>query len=179
MVGSAQEVGAQRTLVGGSNTARQQCGRNEDGFFDETRSQEMSFLDTIVALPPGRDAGDAPDFRGGTNPEKNFVIARQNELADLNAFTDHLRSNLNQKPKKNREITVFVHGYLNVYTDSLFRLSQLREDLGIQGTTVNFDWPSAGKTFGYNYDRESVLFARDDLEQLLRALPATNSQRIQ
>ena len=43
---------------------------------------------------------------------------------------------------------------------------------------ILFSWPSAGDPRGYIYDRDSVLFARDGFEQLIRDLRARGQRKI-
>lgn len=149
--------------------------RNADGFLDAGRAFEMTYLDTIVSLPPERSLGDAPIFGSRPDPKKHFVVAREQDLGDLTNFTNTLRRDLAQKPAAEREITVFVHGFYNTYAHTLFRVAQIKKDLDVRGAMINFSWPSAGKPFGYSYDNESVLFARDDLENMLLDLPRANA----
>ncbi len=49
---------------------------------------------------------------------------------------------------------------------------------GFLAAAVNFSWPSAGRALAYNYDNESILFARDDLETLLLALAKHGPENI-
>lgn len=152
--------------------------RNADGYLNANRAFEMTYLDTIVSLPPRREIGDAPIFAAKPNPAKHFVVAREQDLGNLTNFTNVLQSDLSQRPADDRDITVFVHGFYNTYAFTLFRAAQIKKDLDIPGAMINFSWPSAGKPFGYNYDTESMLFARDDLERLLLDLPRARAGKV-
>ncbi len=182
--GCADRTTAPVVPSGLSNETTQQLfvvtnrGRNQEGFFDDTRQNILTYLETTISLPPDREAGDAPHYTRNPDPQKNFAIARQDVLPTEADFANAVRRQLAKRPAQNKEVTVFVHGYHNAYTDSLFRLAQLREDLDVRGVSVSFSWPSAGKILAYNYDRESVLYSRDSLERLIRALPATNPKNL-
>ncbi len=154
-------------------------GRNAEGYFDARRQAEMTYLQTIVSVPQNRSPGDPPLFADTPNPEKHFVVAQQSEIATQDLWISNIKQGLAAKPSAHRDVTIFVHGYFNTYPDSLFRLAQIQNDLDVKGALVNFSWPSAGKAFGYNYDLESILFARDDLESVLRAMPKTGAKKIQ
>ncbi len=146
-------------------------GRNAQGFYDHSRAETVSYLDTIVSMPPDRSPGEAPVFKRDPDPKRDFVIAQQDELQDLDQFVSKIRTQLQAAPADHQELSVFVHGFYNTYSNALFRTAQVANDLELTAPVVNFTWPSAGHPLGYAYDRESVLFARDDLEKLLLALP--------
>ena len=152
--------------------------RNEFGYFDDSRSVETTYVKTVVGIPRNHEPGDAPKYNDNPNPKKHFTIAAQQELSDKNAFLSELRSQLNALPPERREVTLFVHGYFNAYADSVFRGAQIFSDFGNPGVGVVFSWPSAGKPTGYTYDRESVLFARDSLEEVLRTLAQAGARNV-
>lgn len=147
--------------------------RNEDGFLGPNRAAELRFLDTTVAIPASHVIGDPPTYSARPDPQKHFVIAEETAKPSLTALTDQISRDLSQAPRQNREVILFVHGFFNTYQDSLFRLAQIQNDFDVPGAVVNFAWASAGSPLGYAYDRESVLFSRDDLETTLRALVKT------
>jgi esterase/lipase superfamily enzyme len=54
----------------------------------------------------------------------------------------------------------------------------MRHDFALPGVSVHYSWPSAARARAYPADRESVLQARDDLEELIDLLARTNVTRI-
>ncbi len=152
--------------------------RNAQGYLANTRNSELTFLDTIVSIPPKHSAGEAPTFHAHPDPQKHFVIAKETQIASLPELAKRVSSSLSDQPRRNREVTVFVHGFYNTYQDSLFRIAQLQTDFNMPGTVVNFAWASAGSPLGYAHDRESALFSRDDLERTLRTLAKSKSDRL-
>ncbi|MGR3637441.1 MAG: alpha/beta hydrolase [Shimia sp.] len=152
--------------------------RNEDGYLAATRNSDLTFLDTTVSIPPNHTTGDAPQFHARPDPQKHFVIAKESAIATLPDFSKKVSNSLSGKSRKDREVTVFVHGFYNTYQDSLFRIAQLQNDFNMPGTVVNFAWTSAGSPLGYAHDRESALFSRDDLERTLRALAKSQNDRL-
>jgi esterase/lipase superfamily enzyme len=73
---------------------------------------------------------------------------------------------------------VTVHGFNNTMGDGVYRTAQMMRDLSITGVVVHYSWPSIGDPLGYAADRDSVLIARDGLEQLFVELRKAGAQRI-
>jgi len=164
-VPDALTVGSIERVFVSTNRAMEQ-----DGSFGTGRSQSLSFLDVAVSVPPDRRVGDVTTGGERKNPEKDFVFARRDVLPSGNEFASELRTALSARAPGHREVTVFVHGYNNGFSEAVFRAAQLKYDLGLPGEMIAFAWPSRGSAFGYEYDKDSVLEARDSLERLLITL---------
>jgi esterase/lipase superfamily enzyme len=93
-------------------------------------------------------------------------------------FVSGLRDRLRDQPIGQRDVMLYVHGYNNSFADGVFRTVQLMHDFDLPGVGVHYSWPSAAHPLGYAYDRDSVLFARDGLEKLLRLAGQANPDRI-
>ena len=89
-----------------------------------------------------------------------------------------MTSDLKSKPKGEKEVTLFIHGYNNSFFDGVFRTAQLAHDFDLPGVSLHFSWASATNPLGYTYDRDSVLIARDALETLLYDIRASGPSRI-
>lgn len=152
--------------------------RNEAGYFSGARSEKTSFLRAVVGIPPNHKPGDAPKYSDRPNPKKHFTLSQQDELSSKEAFLGELKAQLRALPPEHREVTLFIHGYFNSYSDSVFRGAQIFNDFENPGVGVVFSWPSAGRATGYTYDRESVLFARDSLEEVLRTLTQAGARNV-
>ena len=59
--------------------------------------------------------------------------------------------------------------------ESAVSAAQLSDGIGFRGATALFTWPSAASTFNYVGDRESAMWSRDALEDLLTAVAGTPS----
>lgn len=63
---------------------------------------------------------------------------------------------------------VFIHGYNNTFDHALYRTAQIAYDLGFDGATFMYSWPSGGSFTTYTYDRDSarqtVQYLRDFIE---------------
>jgi esterase/lipase superfamily enzyme len=71
-----------------------------------------------------------------------------------------------------------VHGYNNSFSDGVFRAAQLAHDFELRGIALHYSWPSIAHPLGYSHDRDSLLFARDGLEDMLRDVAASGAQNV-
>ncbi len=149
----------------------------EDGEFGRDRLEGLSFVGFDVSIPPNRELGDVEPVRERgrrIDPASHFFVTSADRYSDSRAFRDALNAELRQRPPLEQEVMVFVHGYNNAFPDGLFRTAQIRYDFDVPGVAVHYSWPSAGRIFGYAYDLDSALFARDGLERLLTDIAADN-----
>ncbi|MGR3712839.1 MAG: alpha/beta hydrolase [Shimia sp.] len=151
-------------------------GRNDGGHFDRSRGAQSEYLQATVSLPSSRKPGEAPQYSNKPDFQKHYVLAGQKSYENVDDFSRDVRTAA--RAATVQEVAVFVHGFYNSYANSLFRAAQIKQDFGVPGPIVNFSWPSAGRALGYNYDNESVLFARDDLEKLLLSLAKNGPEKI-
>ncbi|MGR3649555.1 MAG: alpha/beta hydrolase [Shimia sp.] len=145
-------------------------GTNEAGFFDRTRGDSSVYLRATISLPSDRKPGEAPKLSNKPDFSQHYVLADQQNFDTADAFSRDIRDVAHKWPAAENEVVVFVHGFYNTHANALFRSAQIKQDFGIPGPLVTFSWPSAGRALAYNYDNESVLYARDDLETLLLSL---------
>jgi esterase/lipase superfamily enzyme len=143
---------------------------NPAGEYGIGRATSLSLMRAIVSIPPDRALGSVSDGFDKPKPERDFVFAKLERFETSAAFAERLQRDVDDKPGARREVTVFVHGFNNSFSDSAFRMAQLAHDLEVPGSHVSYSWPSRGNPFGYEYDRDSALFARDGLAQLLEAV---------
>ena len=140
--------------------------------FGGGRAPEVAFADMVVSIPPdaNRKIGEVewPQQPPG-NPEKDFVTLKS-EIVTKDQAKATLTRLIGQSREK--EALVFVHGFNNLYEDAVYRFAQIVHDFGAGGDVapILFTWPSKGKIYAYNYDRDSANYSRDALEKLLRFL---------
>jgi esterase/lipase superfamily enzyme len=149
-----------------------------NGKFTIERSRSVQYLDLTVSVPPDRAVGQVPTGGERADPQKDFVIAERRPIASQSSFISDLKKGLRSQPPLEREVTVFVHGYNNGFSEAVFRAAQLKHDLEIEGEFLTFAWPSRGSAFGYEYDKDSVLAARTELQNLLVTLSKSGIGRI-
>ena len=143
------------------------------------RNAEVRYGRFDVSIPPDREPGSLPlpPREGAVDPSKQMLALRSTGY-DARGFRQALRQEMQGRRKGAREAVVFVHGYNNNFASGLYRFAQLSHDLEIEGVQVQYSWPSRNSVLGYAYDRDSVLFARDGLENLLEELVAAGADRV-
>lgn len=156
--------------------------RGDDGLGDPysyERSADLRYGRFEVSIPPDRELGSLPlpPAEGPVDPKKHIYAVSATGF-DAAGFRTALRRDLRGNPAGKREAVVFVHGYNNNFASGLYRFAQLSHDLEVSGVQVQYSWPSRNSVLGYAYDRDSVLFARDGLEDLLAELSMAGADRI-
>ncbi|WP_299372420.1 alpha/beta fold hydrolase [uncultured Tateyamaria sp.] len=151
---------------------------NEAGEFGIGRSETLSLIEATVSIPPERSLGTVSDGFDKPKPERDFALAEMSRFASAAGFSQRLSQEIKAQARDSRDVVVFVHGFNNSFSDSAFRMAQLAHDLELPGAHVSYSWPSRGNPLGYEYDRDSALFARDGLADLLVAIRAAGQPNI-
>ena len=138
--------------------------------------EEMRFARYDVAVPPDRAPGEIKYARPrSANVTTDFLTTGQRIYSADADFRSDLREALAQN---GREAIIFVHGFNTTFTEGLYRIAQLKHDLEVPGVALHYSWPSAAEPLGYVYDRDSVMFARDGLQSLMREAIAAGATRV-
>lgn len=172
-VPEALEIGTARTVFAATNR-----DPRPDGTFGSERAEGFSLLELTVSIPPNHRPGTLEYGYKDPDPSTEFTMAGRKIFHSEAAFSSRLQQELRKFPPQARDVTVFVHGFNTTQAETAFRAAQLSHDIKIPGATVIYSWPSKGQPLGYAYDGDSVLFARDGLEMLLRNLRAAGAGRI-
>ena len=148
--------------------------------YANTVSQRLSFSQVVVSIPPDREPGTVRLAAGAgrADPQRDFLTVSTDPIRDGRALLAAINRSLAALPRATREVTVFVHGFNTNFGEGLYRHAQMRHDFEVPGLSVHFSWPSAASLTAYGTDRESVLVARDQLEELLALLARANLSRI-
>nr|WP_254429696.1 alpha/beta fold hydrolase [Ruegeria atlantica] len=165
VVPAAVSVGTPETIFVSTSRARE-----ANGYYGFRRGESLKFLDTTVSIPPTHTPGTLKFSYANPNPQKEFVMANVTELEGPQGLREHLRGQ--------DDVTIFVHGYNSTQTETIFRAAQLTHDIGLPGSTLVYSWPSRATGYGYAYDLDSMLFARDGLEQTIRELKSMGVKRV-
>lgn len=147
------------------------------GFGDE-RSRETRFVEFDISIPPNRTAGEINWSNGKVDTSKDFATVRANLFNGQDSFERSLRARLLKRPPSERHVVVYVHGFNNNFSEGLYRAAQIAEDFTFTGEMAHFSWPSAGSAFGYAYDRDSVLAARNNFENFIDAIDRAGASEI-
>lgn len=173
IVPSALEVGTPKTIFAATTRVKEQ-----DGSFAHRRSENLSLLELTVSIPPNRSPGELNFAYSNPKPSKEFTLAGRRDFANMQSFVDRIEEDIRSQKNPARDVTIFVHGYNSTQTETAFRAAQLAYDIQLPGAMVIYSWPSRGKPFGYAYDYDSVLFARDGLEDLIRNIKTAGVNNI-
>ncbi len=141
--------------------------------FGAARSTELNFFRVDVSVPPTHEAGKIEWAEGEPDARTDFVVTNTQLYDSATALARSV-----QRATPERETMVFVPGYNNTLSEAMYRLAQIRTDFNQGKPAVLFSWPSAGDPRGYIYDRDSVLFARDDLEHVLKSLTEVPGEKV-
>ncbi|SFR43440.1 Esterase/lipase superfamily enzyme [Yoonia tamlensis] len=134
----------------------------------DDRPEAAAFAQIAVAIPPDHVIGEIENIY---DPSRGFTMPRYTPQ-DRDTFIAALDAGPGD------EILIYVHGYNTTTTEAVFRFAQMSHDFGFENTTAVFSWASAGVPAGYVYDRDSVLFARDDLAGLLADISRFSNKSI-
>lgn len=74
-----------------------------------------------------------------------------------------------------RDVLLYVHGFNQTFETAALDAARLSDGLRFPGETMLFSWPSKNSMLNYIYDRESALWSRDALEEMLDQLIAEPS----
>lgn len=172
----AKGIGAvQRVFVA---TTRADDG--EGDFWSSKRGYEARYARFDISIPPERETGTMPwpPRNQKPDPRKHMLTVDRDLFGGAAPFRSALAREMATSRKGSREVVVFVHGFNNTFAEGLYRFAQLYHDLDMPGVPVHYSWPSRGSVLAYAYDRDSALFARDGLEDMLREVSAAGADRI-
>lgn len=135
--------------------------------FSGARGRELRFARADVSVPPVHQDGRIEWPQGAApDPQRHFVLSRAYAYGGMRSF---LRA-VDAAPGGRDEVILFVHGYNTTNAEATYRLAQMAHDFDARMPVIAFSWPSYGDPGRYAHDRDSVIFARDALEELLLAL---------
>ncbi|WP_170975898.1 alpha/beta fold hydrolase [Rhizobium sp. FY34] len=159
-----------RTILAVTNR-KPDTGTSRGLIFGGERDTMVHFLSLTMSMPPGRIPGTLPVNHAKPDPKKDITLVRAHDLdyRDLKAQVAALPKTTGKaKPRA----LVFTHGYNTQFDESVVRFAQIVDDTKFEGLPILFSWPSRGATAGYGYDKDSVNYSRDSMQQLLSALAA-------
>ncbi|MDH5529891.1 MAG: alpha/beta fold hydrolase [Paracoccaceae bacterium] len=174
---TAGRVGTVETIfVGTTRGADAETGVE----FSKTRSQTARFARLDVSIPPDRELGNISWPRPNRQPDAKSEFLAVNEVIYPGAagFRADLARTLANEARGAREAVIYIHGFNNNFAEGAYRIAQLGHDLGAKGAFVHYSWPSRAHPLAYAYDRDSALFARDGLEELLSQVEAAGAERM-
>ena len=127
------------------------------------RGETPTMMSIDVAIPPSHSKGKVewPQRHPAGNPASEFTTLSKTEIADEDLLPWF------RKQQTNGRVIIFVHGFNAKYSDAVYRVAQISNDLDTAAAPVLFTWPSRGRFLSYLYDKESATYSRDALEEVL------------
>lgn len=152
--------------------ATSRAASDEPGeLFSGKRSHQLNFASVDVSIPPNHQQGKIERPRKlPPDPREHFVIDSPRNFKDRRSFQTDLSSAVMERPRDERNVLLFIHGYNTNLTSAVLQVSQFVEDTGYTGVPLLFSWASSGETVKYVYDINSALVARDSLVSLYDTL---------
>jgi esterase/lipase superfamily enzyme len=145
-------------------------------FFSGERAPDLGLASVDVTVPPTHVTGELERPQNlPPDPRTEFAVVNPTVFGGEARFVADLNRELAKRPRGERKILIFVHGYNNTTSDAILRLAQFVEDSGYQGVPVLFTWASAARAPRYVYDLNSALVARSKLPELAAILKKTNA----
>ncbi|MCB1389560.1 MAG: alpha/beta fold hydrolase [Rhodobacteraceae bacterium] len=142
------------------------------------RNPQVTYGRYVVSIPPDREAGQIPRQRPrqAPDPERHFMLAEAIEETP-ETFVADLRGELALQASNQHEAVIFVHGFNTAFIEGVYRTAQLDYDLNIPGVMLHYSWPSLGAPLAYAHDRDSALFARDGLIDMMHQVRSAGPRR--
>ncbi len=130
------------------------------------RGEDVRLDNIVVSIPPekARQRGKVqwPDA-ARPDPSRTFATVK----ADYLEF-DKVMPWFHRVSRGKKRVLVFVHGFNSNYADAVYRFAQLMHDARIDAAPLLFTWPSRGNMLDYVYDRESTIYSRFGLGDVLK-----------
>lgn len=150
-------------------------GANALNSFGTDRANGISYASYDVSMPPNRQTG-VISAGNDIDPETDFLVKSRKNYPGGDVFSAELSREIAQTT--DREAVIYIHGFNNTFDEGVLRIAQISQDFDVPGVPLHYSWPSAGNVFGYAFDRDSVLYARDGLDQLIDRVLAARPKRI-
>lgn len=152
-------------------------------------SRDPKLLIATTRLPVG-DPPRAPWFSSERSPDLVFAEARLTppsssligrvtagdwSITSVEALNKSNAAQAFAQAALGRDLLLYIHGYRESFETAAASTIDLSEGIKFPGATGLFTWPSAASTLSYVADRESAMWSRDALEDLLTAMAKTQS----
>lgn len=138
------------------------------------RGEVLSFARYDITVPPRHVPGEVEFSARNPDPATSFTVAGARPIETLRALGESVRREAGPLGRPIDSPVFYVHGFNTGMENAVYRHAQIAHDYGLKGPQVTFAWPSIERTLGYIRDKDSILIARDHLEELLVELTREN-----
>ena len=112
------------------------------------------------------------------DPARHFTIQDLSAMSRAELLAK-IRARLGASSTYRNQALVLVHGYNNGFDDALYRTAQITYDLGFDGASFLYSWPSGSGLAKYLYDRDSAQQAEPYLTEFLQmVLNETGAEKV-
>jgi esterase/lipase superfamily enzyme len=150
---STSEISLQPTVLVATTRKPANGGRSKPWFGPE-RGRGLTVARARVKPPTDSRFALAPDW-------SIVAIEPAPQLADLLGQTS------------GRDVLIYVHGYNQTFDQAVLDAARVSDGIKFTGDTMAFSWPSRARLLDYDFDRESAMWSRDALAQVLDDLLAS------
>lgn len=147
-----------------ATTRRPVTPAGERPFFGPERGTGLTFARARMT-PPAT----------GLTARVTNVVSGGWRVAGVDDITSREASDAFSRAALGKDVLLYIHGYRETFETAATSAAELAEGIGFRGAPGMFTWPSAGATLDYAYDRESAMWSRDALEDLLLTLAQSPS----
>jgi esterase/lipase superfamily enzyme len=153
----ASEVATRPTIIV-ATTRKPVSGGRVKPWFGPERGRGMTIARAVMTPP---DDGRFSLSSVGLGDWSVASIEPGQQLADL----------LGQS--NGRDVLLYVHGFNQTFENAALDAARLSDAIKFAGDTMVFSWPSRARLLDYDYDRESAMWSRDALDQVLEELTSS------
>lgn len=154
----ASEILANRSLLI-ATTRKQVDGARASPWFGAERAATLTVARARLA-PPAEDRFSLASV--GLDDWRIQSIELAPQVGDLL-----------ERATSGRAVLIYVHGFNQTFETAALDAVRLSDAIRFRGETLAFSWPSRAKLFDYAYDRESAMWSRDALQEVLEGLIAS------
>lgn len=134
------------------------------------RAGALSFAEFDITIPPEHTPGEVEFSARNPDPTRFFTVADASGIDTLAQLGERVRPEGGASGRPADSTIIYVHGFSTSLEGAVYRHAQIAHDYELRGPQVTFSWPSIQRTVGYVRDKDSVLIARDHLEELVAEL---------
>ena len=163
------------TVFAATNRARSDT---ENELFSTDRGIETKYSRIEISIPQRHRQGHIERKAINPDPARHMATIGRTVFDGPTDFVSAINASLEKRPDDEQAVFVYVHGFNNSFADSVYMGAQIRYDLEIPATMLQFSWPSAGQPTGYGYDKDSVLFSRDAFDAFLTTIQEIDSDEV-
>ncbi len=157
----------------GTNREIEQSGGQLVGSASQQDLATCKFGKCLIHIPKSHRRGElaSPWYR----PRSGLTALEisSGELIKQVDFCDSIKKEIQAVDDSTQEHLLFIHGFNNSFIDAILRAGQIGYDIGINGATIAFCWPSH-KCFSYlsSYvgDGERISACAASLKKMFRTL---------